>query len=1266
MGMVYRRLVGMRDGFHNQSGRERGASERTSLISRSSNNRSGRHSLHASATYKSNSENDDKKLQGENKLDTFDGVFIPTALNVLSILMFLRFGYIIGRVGIIGMFVLLLLSYLIDFLTVLSISAISTNGTVKGGGAYYMISRSLGPEFGGAIGIIFFIGQVLNAALNVVGIIEPILLNFGSTSGSLLKVLPQGFLWEALYSSALLLLCTGISLVGSKLVSKTALCLFVALVISILSIPFSTLIVKPFQPLPAPHDDLWFTGWAWKTTLKNLWPNLSSSSTVPDADAETDNFQSLFGILFSATAGIFAGASMSGELKRPSKSIPSGTLYGLLVSFTLYSLVIISLGCSVPREILCRDINIIQTISLQGIIIIVGELATSLFSVIMGLVGAATLLSAIADDQIIPGISVCRVRKKSYRQKRKAEKISLLITWLLTQVFLFSDIDRIATFISMAFLMTFIVTNIACFLLRVGSAPNFRPSFKYFNTRTAFFGATSSIFALFIVYGLSAFLVIIFLMFLVIVIHYSTPPSKFGDISQLLIYHQVRKYLLRLKLQMNVKYWRPQILLLCDDARSSWNLIRFCNHLKKGGLYILGHVILMHEDEISVDSYREIQKQKQAWHKIRELLKIKAFIQIALGPTIQWGVRNVYLGSGLGGMRPNITIIGFHDLYKESGGISTGLNALPTDDCKKEQKINVNQWIQIIEELTLMQATVGVAINFSNINVPTTSKGTFDFLKNSKIHEPKKKKYIDLYPIQMSRVSQMKDGRSVFSTNFDTYTLILQLGAILASVPEWKDNNYVLRIIAFVQDQNDVETEKSELKGLLESLRIDAEVVVMSLDDGSLSSYNFLVKGYPKNLLNKNQFDRLDEVLRNEKWWKNLCLARNKLRDIEMHKLTKKTSIQMPAKKKHFKAPKGYTTGNMDADNDDSHGKSLNRRRYTLSNLHQHGHPMSLNMGTSNKDFFNYNSTFASDESDEDSESTLESVSLDQSSSRLSKSLGKVSTIFSTKRGHEREAGLKPKQKKSVLGKNKNRPFLSRENSTLENVAKRDISTDQVSLRSVRSSLRPNFVSVKTPQANMSDEDNIEENEGELDVDTKESYDQTESSRKGDYFGKHSTNINVCQDQSLRHGTSKESVPTTIVPDDVENSSQDHKPRSILEGNLGSASDGSVLSLNNEDLTEEASGSNHIEKMLQDELKSFSFNDLPAKGQHLILNELMSLYSVPGQTEVIFSTLPAPQIGTHSSDEESMIYATNLAIWSKNLPPMLLINSQTVTVTTAL
>ncbi|ABN64615.2 predicted protein, partial [Scheffersomyces stipitis CBS 6054] len=1060
------------------------------------------------------------------KLGTFEGVFLPTSLNVLSILMFLRFGFIIGQMGILGTFFLLILSYSIDILTTMSISAISTNGTVKGGGAYYMISRSLGPEFGGAIGIIFFIGQILNSSLNVVGFIEPLLVNFGESEGVLAKVLPVGYFWQLLYSTVLLLICTGVAVIGSSLVSKTAFLLFVILTLSTLSIPLSSLVVKPFYPLPPPFDDLRYTGLSWATFTENLLPQFTSGaagSVLPKGEPET--FRNLFGIFFPATAGIFAGASMSGELKKPSKSIPEGTLKGLLVTFILYSLVIISMGCSIPREILHADIKVIQTVNLSGIVIIMGEFSTSLFSVIMGIVGAASMLNAIADDRIIPGLGIFTTMKKSAKDQDKAKVLAVIATWFIAQIFLFADINQIATFITMAFLMTFIVTNVACFLLRVGSAPNFRPSFKYFSSRTAFTGALACFYAMFIVDGLSATLIIFCLMFLILMIHYSTPPSKFGDISQLLIYHQVRKYLLRLKLQMNVKYWRPQILILVDDPRSSWNLIGFCNHLKKGGLYILGHVVLMNDDTsvgsnnaansevFTPTTYKEVQKQKQAWIKLRDMLKIKAFVQIALGPTLPWGVRNVYLGSGLGGMRPNITVLGFYDFKKHGVTLpvvpsfesKSSLAELPTDECRKERKVSISQWVQIVEDLIVLQATVAVAANFGDLDLPKTDESHHHFWAKPKV-TGSTKKYIDLYPIQMSSINILEDGQSVLSTNFDTYTLILQLGAILSTVTEWKFSSHILRVIAFVENMNEVEEERGRLVELLSNLRIDAEIKIVSLDDGSLNSYNFIIKGYSRTIHNKLEFDKVDKSLKDEQWWKNLVNARNTLKDLEKQKLQRRQQKSHPITKGNFK----------------------NNRRYTLSNLQEQGVSLSLNMNTQlGQRFFDYDEAIdSSDSSDSEKESDI-----NESSSSVQQSYGSV----------DEEAP-------SPMAKSTSRVDETKEVKPFKN-----------------------FLKLK--------EDALADSSGY---------------RSSDQL-------------SIRSS-----------------------------------------------------------KQLQEELKHLSFNDIPAKGQHLILNELMKSISSKDKTDVIFSTLPAPSLGTHLDDNGSFEYTNNLAVWLDDLPPILLLNSQTVTVTTAL
>ncbi|KAK6461388.1 putative ion transporter [Scheffersomyces coipomensis] len=1261
------------------------------------------------------------------KLGTFEGVFLPTALNVLSILMFLRFGFIIGQMGIIGTFFLLILSYSINILTTMSISAISTNGTVRGGGAYYMISRSLGPEFGGAIGIIFFIGQILNSSLNVVGFIEPLMVNFGEFDGSITKILPEGYFWQVLYSTILLAICTGVALVGSQLVSKTAFFLFITLTISTLSIPVSTLFVKPFYPLPPPYDDILYSGLHYKTFFENLWPHFTSGaagSVQPPNVPET--FRNLFGIFFPATAGILAGASMSGDLKSPSKSIPEGTIKGLFITFILYSSVIISMGAAIPRDLLHVDIKIIQTVNLSGVIVLLGEFSTSLFSVIMGIVGAASMLNAIADDKIIPGLSLFTTLKKTPKQQDVAKVLSIIATWSIAQVFLFADINQIATFITMAFLMTFIVTNMACFLLKVGSAPNFRPSFKYFSSRTAFTGVLACFFAMFIVDGLSATLVIFCLMFLILMIHYSTPPSKFGDISQLLIYHQVRKYLLRLKLQMNVKYWRPQILLLSDDPRSGWNLIGFCNHLKKGGLYILGHVVIMNDDttvggndseKFNIKTYKEVEKQRQAWLKLRDMAKIKAFVQIALGPTLPWGVRNVYLGSGLGGMKPNITVLGFYEAEKhgfelpaiKSFNDTTNYNELPTDDCRKEQKVSIKQWVQIVEDLIILQATVAVGANFSELTIPKIDHAYHFFWSKPKPKEKSSKKYIDLYPIQMSSINTSEDGRSILSTNFDTYTLILQLGSILSTVPEWKFSLYTLRVIAFVETTGEAVDELKRVQELLANLRIDAELKVVCLDQGNLNTYNFLVKGYNKTATNKDDFDRLDRVLAHDQWWKNLCDARETLKELDKQKMIRKhkhhlTKSVSSSKSSLLIPDKTFSPLNLTSTSPPVSTSFQKNRRYTLSNLHEQGLSLSFNVKNQNggNKYFDSDAFESSESSDSDKEDDLESDSNDSAS--------RTPTYGST--ANSTPSPLSVAARKPPKPNQLDQFYLP---SGVKSV-------DQLSIKSSISNLRPNFSSVKIPQSQIKDDgddDGDDENESTIkfvdddddddaDADAEEGEDivvggngskvstngdpEEKSEKPNDYFnykpvemikgnsskksnnGMHSPSLIANTDdiikvmrtpQFLAQGDSDDDIDD--IPSINDSALNAIKPQAISSGPTNSRSE---FYKNKSKLSYAATNSNDeatvTQKQLQEELKNLSFNDLPAKGQHLILNELMKVYSPKEDTAVIFSTLPAPSIGTHLDENDSMDYTNNLAIWLHDLPPILLLNSQTVTVTTAL
>jgi len=181
------------------------------------------------------------------------------------------------------------------------------------------------------------------------------------------------------------------------------------------------------------------------TFTGNLKPQLTRG-----VNGTKETFQDLFGILFPATGGIFAGASMSGDLRNPSKSIPKGTLYGLATTFVLYSLVILALAATITRASLNGNANIIQDTNISGLVILAGEFASTFFSTLMGVIGSAKLLQALARDNLLPGISIFGQGTKHGDEPTYA----IIVTYLVAQVTMLCDLDQIASFVTMTYLVS--------------------------------------------------------------------------------------------------------------------------------------------------------------------------------------------------------------------------------------------------------------------------------------------------------------------------------------------------------------------------------------------------------------------------------------------------------------------------------------------------------------------------------------------------------------------------------------------------------------------------------------------------------------------------------------------------------------------------------------------------------------------------------------------------------------------------------------------
>ncbi|XP_050925985.1 solute carrier family 12 member 9 isoform X2 [Lates calcarifer] len=624
------------------------------------------------------------------KLGVVFGVVIPTLLSMFSVVVFLRIGFVVGQAGLYQSIAMFLVAYFIITMTVLSVCAISTNGALDAGGAYYMISRALGPEFGGSIGIMFFFANVCGSALYVLGLVEAIMSAFGIPEEGATavaghhQVLPSGYWWSVLYGTVLLFLCFIVCLVGAHIYAKATFIIFIIVTTVLASIFISFFIVGPVVVILPDTSVLNstslsianYTGFRLHTLEVNLLP----SYTVDYTTGAMMSFATVFAVMFNGCTGIMAGSNMSGDLKNPSYSIPRGTLAAVLITFITYNLLSLLAAWSCDRHLLQRDYSFLGDINIWPPLVTVGIYSSTMSAAMSNLIGASRILYALSKDNLFGGV-LALARKTSRSGNPWA---SVLVSWLLVQVVLFAGkLNTIAGIVTIFFLLVYAAVNLACLALEWASAPNFRPSFRCFTWHTCALGILGCLIMMFLISAIYAFASIAFMLLLLMLIHYLGPISNWGYISQALIFHQVRKYLLMLDVRKDhVKFWRPQVLLMVANPRSCTGLMTFINDLKKSGLYVLGHVKLGLLDGLPSDP---LQSHYDSWLSLVDHLNIKAFVNLTLADSVQHGVQNLLFITGFGGMRPNTIVLGFYDDCTPQDHLQAGLRA-SRDPCLETGK----------------------------------------------------------------------------------------------------------------------------------------------------------------------------------------------------------------------------------------------------------------------------------------------------------------------------------------------------------------------------------------------------------------------------------------------------------------------------------------------------------------------------------------------------------------------------------------------------
>lgn len=368
----------------------------------------------------------------ETKFGTFGGVFTPSILTILGVIMYLRLPWVVGNAGLYAGLGVIAVAHVVSVCTGLSISSIATDKKVGAGGPYYIISRSLGLPIGGTLGLALFIGLSFSISLYVIGFSESFLAYWG---------------WEVnattirICGTLVLISLTIVTLISTSLAIKMQYVIFALIILSLVSIGFGS-----YQPAP---------------------------TEVVTAPAEGgESMAVIFGIFFPAVTGFTAGVNMSGDLKDPKKAIPGGTIAAILVGLIVYVGLAWYLAANVPRQALIDDPEVLLKVAYFDWAVVGGIWGATLSSALGSILGAPRILQAVSGDRIMPRFLARGVGPSN--EPRNA----LVVAFAIGEAgILIAELDAIARIVSMVFLATYGFLNISCAIESLVS-PDFRPAFK--------------------------------------------------------------------------------------------------------------------------------------------------------------------------------------------------------------------------------------------------------------------------------------------------------------------------------------------------------------------------------------------------------------------------------------------------------------------------------------------------------------------------------------------------------------------------------------------------------------------------------------------------------------------------------------------------------------------------------------------------------------------------------------------------------------------
>ncbi|XP_070780805.1 solute carrier family 12 member 2 isoform X1 [Enoplosus armatus] len=617
--------------------------------------------------------------KGVVKFGWIKGVLVRCMLNIWGVMLFIRMSWIVGQAGIALSCLIVAMATVVTTITGLSTSAIATNGFVRGGGAYYLISRSLGPEFGGSIGLIFAFANAVAVAMYVVGFAETVVELLAGVDAIMTDEIND----IRIIGTITVILLLGISVAGMEWEAKAQIFLLIVLLTAIVNYFIGT-----FIPVKS-KESVGFFGY--DGTI--MWENMG-----PEFRGET--FFSVFSIFFPAATGILAGANISGDLADPQLAIPRGTLLAIVITAIVYLGVAVSTGSCIVRDAsgnmndtlssqfmgncsdaackfgydfstcksekdgcsfgLHNDFQVMSLVSGFGPIITAGIFSATLSSALASLVSAPKVFQALCKDNIYPGLSMFA---KGYGKNNEPLRGYILTFGIALAFILIAELNIIAPIISNFFLASYALINFSVFHASLANSPGWRPSFKYYNMWVSLAGAVLCCVVMFVINWWAALLTNVIVLGLFIYVSYKKPDVNWGSSTQALTYHQALTHTLHLSgVEDHIKNFRPQCLVMTGYPNSRPALLDLVHSFTKNvGLMICGHIRTGYRRPNFKDLATD-QARYQRW-----LLKneTKAFYTPVFAEDMRQGTQYLLQAAGLGRLKPNTLVLGFKNDWRD-------------------------------------------------------------------------------------------------------------------------------------------------------------------------------------------------------------------------------------------------------------------------------------------------------------------------------------------------------------------------------------------------------------------------------------------------------------------------------------------------------------------------------------------------------------------------------------------------------------------------